>query len=181
MQKTLPLYHGPSVIGSVVLSSENGMLSAVAKTYASISGICRAYIKGNDANLLIGVLSPDGSAFRAERTFSRAALSSQYINPEELTYAYVLCKQEKASPSEWRPASDISGNPFENKIAATLIKASGALCDDILLPRKIAVPLFTGHPFPRPDILCIVSPERIGGTLFGVITVDSAGNPENPD
>ena len=180
MQKTLPLYHGPSVIGSVVLTSENGMLSAVAKTYASISGICRAYIKGNDGNLLIGVLSPDGSAFRAERTFSRVTLSSQYINPEELTYAYVICKQEEAKPTEWKPASDITEIPFENKIAATLIKASGALCDNILLPRKIAVPLFTGRPFPRPDVLCLVTPERIFNSLFGVISIDSSGNPETP-
>ncbi len=180
MQKTLPLYLGPSVIGSVVLESNEHHLSAVAKTYADVSGICRAYIKSSDGTLLIGVLSPQENAFCAKRHFSKASLLDAGIRPEEITYAYVLCKQTEPAPTftEWKPVEALPENLLHSKILSTLALSRGAMVDRQDSPTKIAVPLFTGRPFPRSDVLCLMTPCRIDGELFGVIGVSKKGAPE---
>ncbi len=180
MQKTLPLYLGPSVIGSVVLEGDEHHLRAVAKTYASVSGICRAYIKGRSGTLLVGVLSPDENAFSAKRSFSKGSLRDVGITPEEITYAYVLCKQDSAfqSSDDWESVDELPEILCRNKIISTLAGSFGAKIDKLDFPTKIAVPLFTGRPFPRPDVLCLMTPCRIDGELFGVIGVSKNGLPQ---
>lgn len=176
MQKTLPLYLGPSVIGSVVIDGYDGHLDISAKTYANINGICRAYVKSRNSTLLIGVLAPDGSAFSAKRHFSKATLSGIGISFDEISYAYAICKEDASQNHEgYKYETSFSEALIKNKIALTLSKSSGAklFCSEHGI--KIAVPLFTGLPFPRPDVLCLMYPEKIDGNLFGVISVSSDG------
>ncbi len=180
MQKTLPLYLGPSVIGSVTLEWDEHRLFATAKTYASISGICRAYIKSGNALLLIGVLSPEDYAYTAKRTFTKEELSRAGMVPDEIAYAYAESKESAHSPETdiWQKANELPEILFQNKIATALAKSTGARINDTKKPSKIAVPLFTGRPFPRTDVLCLMTPYQIDGEIFGVIGISEDGTPK---
>ena len=180
MQKTLPLYLGPSVIGSVTIEGDEHRLTVFAKTYIALTGICRAYIKSATGKLLVGVLSPDGSAYSAKHTFTREVLNAAGIVPEEITYAYTASKESSASPNSdnWQMANELSEDIWSNKIAATLAKSTGAVANSKKNPTKLAVPLFTGRPFPRPDVLCLMTPCRIGDEMFGVVGIDETGAPK---
>lgn len=177
MEKTLPLYLGPSVIGSVTLDGDEKNLHALARTYASLSGICRAYIKSSTGTLLIGVLSPDGSSFSAEHTFTRSTLYERGISPGEISYAYAICKEngDSPSPEAWTSADEVCATTFSDDILSTLLSFSGAKVDNVLNPTKIAVPLFSGRPLPRTDVLCLMTPVKIGGEFFGVIGISGSG------
>lgn len=179
MQKTLPLYLGPSVIGSVTIDGDEHRLSVFAKTYITITGICRAYIKNATAKLLIGVLSPDGSAYSAKRVFTRESLSSSGIIPDEISYAYAESKDTDTShdSDSWLKPDELPEHLLKNKITAVLAKSTDAMVNSLKNPTKLAVPLFTGRPFPRPDILCLMTPRRIDGEFFGIIGIDEDGAP----
>ncbi len=180
MQKTLPLYLGPSVIGSVTLDGDEHRLVVFAKTYATLPGICRAYIKSASGKLLIGVLSPDESAYSARRTFTKDALGAAGIIPDEISYAYAETKKNSYSPDAdtWQKANELPDTVFGNTIAAVLAKSAGAVVNSREKPTKLAVPLFTGRPFPRPDILCLMTPCRIDGEMFGVVGLSETGAPK---
>ncbi len=173
MQKTLPLYLGPSVIGSVVIEENDGHLTLLAKTYACLSGICRAYVKSARTSLLIGVLAPDGSAFSSRRHFSKSALSGIGISFDEISYAYAICKEYAEEPDG--KASFTSEILEKNKVALALSKSTGARLSKTESGIEIAVPLFSKLPFPRPDVMCIMTPKRINGELFAVISVSPDG------
>ena len=180
MQKTLPLYLGPSVIGSVTMDGDGHRLTVFAKTYIALTGICRAYVKSATGTLLVGVLSPDGSAYSAKHAFTREVLNAAGVAPEEITYAYA---ETKATPSSsnfdnWQVASELPDDFWSNSIAAALAKSTGAMANSQKNPTKLAVPLFTGRPFPRPDVLCLMTPCRIGGEMFGVVGIDETGSPK---
>jgi len=178
MEKTLPLYLGPSVIGSVTLDGNDRSLHALARTYATLSGICRAYIKSSRASLLVGVLSPDGSSFSAERTFSKNDLTNAEVSPEEISFAYAICKERESFPAfdTWKPCESLSEDFFRNAPLSSLANFRGALVDDAYHPSKIAVPLFGGKPFPRADVLCLVTPAKIGDEFFGVLGISDTGD-----
>ena len=180
MEKVLPLYLGPSVIGSVSLSWDERRLLAVAKTYVTLSGICRAYIKSSAASLLVGVLTPDGAAHTATHTFTKATLSESGIVPEDISYAYALCKEGRPLPDAdtFLEVSSPSLFSLENKSIGRLVRSSGARVDNPEKPAKIAVPLFTGRPFPATDILCLMTPVCIDGEVFGVVGINENGNPK---
>lgn len=177
MQKTLPLYLGPSVIGSVTLEGDENRLFAVAKTYATIKGICRAYIKSQDGTLLIGVLSPEGSFFSAERTFTKESLLREKISPEDISFAYAIYKESPHTPSPytWTEIGELPEILSKNKITQTLARHHGVMTDDPISPKALAVPLFTGRPFPRPDVLCLMTPLKINGEFFGVCGISENG------
>ena len=180
MQKTLPLYLGPSVIGSVIIDGDEHRLTVFAKTYATLDGICRAYITSEAGRLLVGVLSPDGSAYSAKRTFTRESLASSGIIPDEISYAYTEAKEASPRDSEdsWQNAEKLSEYAAGNKILSALAKSTGAKVNSLKNPTRLAVPLFTGRPFPRPDVLCLITPCRINGEMFGVIGINEKGEPE---
>ena len=177
MEKTLPLYLGPSVIGSVILEGDENGLFAVAKTYASISGICRAYIKSTDAELLIGVLSPEESFFSAKKNFTGEVLRGKGISPEDISFAYAVYKESPhiSASYDWQEITSIPEALLKNKITETLAGSLGAKADDLTSPTVLAVPLFTRRPFPRPDVLCLMTPTRIDGELFGVCGIGANG------
>ena len=177
MQKTLPLYLGPSVIGSVIIEGDGHRLTVFAKTYIALTGICRAYIKSATGKLLVGVLSPDGNAYSAKHTFTREVLNAAGVVPEEITYAYAETKKDSVSShvDNWQMAKELPDDIWSNSISATLAKSTGAVANSRKNPTKLAVPLFTGRPFPRPDVLCLMTPCRIDGEMFGVVGIDETG------
>lgn len=177
MKKTLPLYLGPSVIGSVVIEENERHIRFYAKTYTSNASILRAYVRGYNGTFLIGVLAPDGAAFSASKSVSEATLVSSGLTYDDITYAFALEQEvEGAEKCEvFKSPAHIPDILCENKITYSLIKSSGALSNDDISPSKIAVPLFTGNPFPRPDILCLLTPTEIGGELYGVLGVSKDG------
>ncbi|MBE6912843.1 MAG: hypothetical protein E7473_09995 [Ruminococcaceae bacterium] len=180
MEKTLPLYLGPSVIGSVVCRYEDLHITLSAKTYISISGICRAYVRGKNGNLLIGVLAPSGNSFSAEKSISAQRLSSQGLNFDEITYAYAVKAESKQedTTSGWFPVREIPEALRRSDVIYALAGTTNALLDNATVPRAIAVPLATDRPFPRPDVLCLASPRQINGTLYGVIGISDSGFPK---
>ncbi len=180
MEKTLPLYLGPSVIGSVVCRDEDVRLSLFARTYIRISGICRAYVRGRNGSLLIGVLSPSEESFTAEKIISKSLLASHGLSFDEITYAYAL-KSESEIPREnhgWQPIKEIPELLRRDDVIYSLARVSDALSDDADFPTAIAVPLKTDRPFPRPDVLCLVAPRQINGALYGVIGITDKGLPK---
>lgn len=177
MEKTLPLNLGTSVIGSVVCSCDSFRTKLFAKTYVSISGICRAYVRGQGGSILIGVLAPDGTCFSAEKNLSNRELSGLGLNFDEITYAYAL-KTEEGSSGEtclWHPLKEIPDLLCRDEVIFTLASSTNALCDNPGAPTAIAVPLAADRPFPCPDVLCIVSPRQINGSLYGVVGVSEKG------
>ena len=179
MEKTLPLYLGPSVIGSVVCNEESATVSLTAKTYATIDGICRAYVRGVDGNLLIGVLSPDGSAFTAEKRISKTSLSDSGLSFDGITYAYAQMTSERSEPdtTQWRKLGHLPDILTKDVAVCALAKSTDVLADSSFSPTKLAVPLLTGRPFPRPDIMCLLTPREINGTLYGVLGISKSGSP----
>lgn len=180
MEKTLPLYLGPSVIGSVVISDDEKGLSLSATTYANIDGICRAYVKGDGGDLLIGVLSPDGHRFSARKSISPSALSAEKLSFDKITYAFVsrTAEQKSESVEFFHLAENIPELLCRDKAINALARASGTLTDNPTSPTKLAIPLFTGRPFPRPDILCLLTPKKIGDSFYGVLAISESGEPK---
>ena len=180
MEKTLPLYLGASVIGSVVCRKEAHRISLHAKTYATIRGICRAYVKGQNGNLLIGVLAPDHASFSASRAVSETSLSGAGLEFDGITYAYALCSEKKAAiaSADWSRLENIPDILYKDKAVLALAKSSDVLCDSNFSPTLIAVPLITGRPFPRPDLLCLLTPSEIDGVLYGVLGISKNGTPK---
>lgn len=180
MEKTFPLYLGPSVIGSVVCREEERHVTMFAKTYASLSGICRAYVRGSGGNLLIGVLSPDSTGFSARKTVTRTALLDAGLTFDGITYAYALCSSEKSSPDvslEWQRIENIPEILCRDNAVCALAKSTDALTDSNFAPTRLAVPLITERPFPRPDVLCLLTPCEINGVLYGVLGISKSGAP----
>lgn len=180
MEKTLPLYLGTSVIGSVICRKEDLHITLFATTYVDISGICRAYVRGKNGSLLIGVLSPSGNSFSAKKSISKSKLSADGLDFDEITYAYAIKDSSKPEEPEadWFPVKEIPEALRKNDVIYTLARTTDALFNDAASPTAIAVPLVTDRPFPRPDVLCLVSPRRINGTLYGVVGVSRGGFPE---
>lgn len=177
MKKTLPLYLGPSVIGSVIIEENDRHIRFLAKTYANHTSLLRAYVRGYGGTLLIGVLAPDGAAFSATKSVSEATLTSSGLTYDDITYAFALEQtvESRDISEKFEPPSYIPEALCENKITYTLIKSGGALSNDEVSPSKIALPLFTGNPFPRPDVLCLLTPMEIDGELYGVLGVSKDG------
>ncbi len=179
MEKTLPLYLGPSVIGSVVCHEDERHVTLMAKTYATLSGICRAYVRGNESSLLVGVLAPEGTAFSAEKSITKTNLWRAGLTFDDITYAYALCPSNSADDdsTEWRKLDQLPDILCRDKVVCALAKSSDALADSNFAPTRIAVPLITNRPFPRPDILCLLTPCRINGNLYGVLGISKTGTP----
>lgn len=180
MEKTLPLYLGPSVIGSVVCSENDGHITLLAKTYASLRGICRAYVRGSEGKLLIGVLAPDGTAFSAEKTVSKTALREKGLAFDKITYAYAISSVRTLSEeaSEWKRIEPRTCELLRrDDVVYALAKSTDALTDNSFSPTQLAIPLITGRPFPRPDIMCLLTPYEIGGKLYGVLGISKNGAP----
>ena len=179
MEKTLPLYLRTSVIGSVVCREEDGRILLHAKTYATIRGICRAYVKGRDGNLLIGVLSPERTSFSANRAVTRTALADAGLTFDGITYAYALCPDKKAGldATDWSKLENIPEILHKDSAVLSLAKSTDVLCDSNFSPTRIAIPLITGKPFPRPDLLCLLTPSEIDGVLYGVLGISKNGTP----
>lgn len=179
IEKTLPLYLGSSVIGSVICREEERRITLHAKTYATLHGICRAYVKGQSGNLLIGVLAPDNVGFSANRTVSRTALADSGLDFEEITYAYALCPEKKndATAGTWMQLDSIPEILHKDSAVLALAGSSDVLCDSNFAPTRIAVPLLTGRPFPRPDLLCLLTPGEIDGVLYGILGISKNGTP----
>lgn len=178
MEKVLPLYLGPSVIGSVTVSgSDDGHIRLFATTYTSIDGIWRAYVKTNEQTLLIGVLAPNGERFEASRELSRETLRLNKISAKDITYAFARCSQRSDS-TDWKAFDTIPEIFRKNDEVHALAKSTGAKFTEEENTPRLAVPLFTGRPFPRPDLLCLMTPERISGELFGVIRISENGAPK---
>ena len=180
MEKTLPLYLGPSVIGSAVISDDEKNLSLRATTYASIDGICRAYVGGDGGELLIGVLSPDERRFSASKSVSRATLASSKLSFGEITYAFVRRTETQKPEQEkfFHLRENIPEILCRDSVINALARASGTLTDNPSAPTKLAIPLFTGLPFPRPDILCLLTPRKIGDAFYGVLAISESGKPQ---
>lgn len=179
MEKTLPLYSGPSVIGSVIISDDGKNIFLSATTYASIDGICRAYVRGDGGELLIGVLSPDGRRFSAKKSVSPSSLSAAKLSFDKITYAFVLRTEKNSSDTGgfFRLQGDIPELLRHNDVLNTLARGEGTLTDNATAPTMLAIPLFTGHPFPRPDILCLLTPKKIGDSFYGIIGISEKGAP----
>ncbi|MBR5543770.1 MAG: hypothetical protein IKU65_06720 [Oscillospiraceae bacterium] len=179
MEKTLPLYLGPSVIGSLIARQEGLYTYFFAKTYTSHEGLLRAYVRGHGGTLLVGVLSPDGAAFSAKKTVSETALLGTGLTFEDITYAFVLSdtRLEDELPDKWERLSDFPEVLSGNKILCALAKSQGTLSNDSNSPTKLAIPLLTKKPFPRPDVLCLLTPCEISGELYGIIGISENGEP----
>ncbi|MBE6965609.1 MAG: hypothetical protein IJB42_06685 [Oscillospiraceae bacterium] len=179
MEKTLPLYLGPSVIGSVVCREEDSRIVLTAKTYASLHGICRAYVRGNGGRLLIGVLSPDETFFSAEKSVTKTSLYAEGLSFDGITYAYAVTssKKHKRDITDWKKIDVLSDALCHDSAISALAKSTDALCDSSFSPTRLAVPLLTGRPFPRPDVLCLLTPQEINGTLYGVLGISRGGSP----
>ena len=178
MEKVLPLYLGPSVIGSLTISgSDDSAIRLFATTYTSIEGIWRAYVKTNDKTLLVGVLSPKGQCFEASRELSRETLRIGKIRANDITYAFAKRSQE-IEGSAWKTLSEIPEIFCRCDEVCALANSTGARFSDEEDELKLAVPFFTGRPFPRPDLLCLMTPIRISGELFGAFRVSSDGLPK---
>ena len=178
MEKVLPLYLGPSVIGSLTISgSDDSTIRLFATTYTSIEGIWRAYVKTKDKTLLVGVLSPKGRCFEASRELSRETLRIGKIHASDITYAFARRSQE-IEDSAWKTLSEIPEIFCRCDEVCALSKSTGTKFSDEDGEIKLAVPLFAGRPFPRPDLLCLMTPVRIYGELFGAFRVSAEGLPK---
>ena len=182
MEKTLPLYLGPSVIGSVIIRKSEHHIHLFAKTYTNHEGLLRAYVRGFEGTLLIGVLAPDGTAFSAKKSLSHMELSKSKLTFYDISYAFAIENTVSDNPLDdrWQRLSSIPDKLCQNKITYSLLKSAGALANDDTTPSKIAVPLLTGNPFPRPDILCLLSPREIDGALYGILRISENGEPQRP-
>lgn len=181
MEKTLPLYLGPSVIGSVVCREDARHITLLAKTYASLRGICRAYVRGTEGKLLIGVLAPEGTAFSAEKSVSKTSLAAEGLSFDGITYAYAVSSSKNnaddASFSSWKKIERIPEILSRDKVVLALAKSTDALTDSSFAPTRLAIPLITDRPFPRPDILCLLTPCEINGAVYGVLGISKSGAP----
>ena len=171
MEKTLPLYLGPSVIGSVVCNENEREINLFARTYVALSGIYRAYVRGTGGTVLIGVLAPEKSGFSAKKTITESALARDGLSFSDITYAFAYQSESDGvkSHTKWHRMRGDEADSCKDKTVRELVACSGVLCDSTASPTKLALPLFTGRPFPCPELLCLLTPKNIDGTMYGVL------------
>ena len=181
MTKKLPLYLGDSIIGAVTCNFDGVRAVFDAVSTENLPQLTRAYIRTGGTPLLIGVLAPDGGLFTASKTVSKTALASLGINIEDISLAYTMVSGgKKNAPSErlsWSAPPAVTDEMSDDRVIRALLKSGGALVDDAKSPSKLAVPLMTGRPFPRPDTLCLMTPADIDGTLYAVLGISKNGAP----
>ncbi len=181
MTKTLPLQLGNSDIGTVTCSFDGIRAVFHAVCTENPAGIARAYVKGHGTPLLIGVLSPCGDEFSASKTVSKTALASLGISFEGISAAYATVSEKRTEPQSahhtWvLPPANICDISNDSAILA-LLRSDGSLVSSPCAPSRLAVPLIPGRPFPRPDVLCLMTGEEIDGALYAVIGISKSGAP----
>lgn len=180
MKKNIPLYLDNSVIGTVNYSFDGVRAHFYAVCTKKLSYIARVYVRSGTGTLLIGVLAPDGDAFSVSKTVTKSTLSANGIDPDSISLAYTtLCRNgnANATPCTWHKPEVFPERLRCRSEISALAKSGGALTDDKDAPTRLAVPLMTGRPFPRPDLLCLMTPEEIDGGLYGIIGISKGGAP----
>ena len=145
-------------------------------------GLYKAWVLGEEGELLLGTLIPEGDGLRLTRTVSRSALERAGCWPVTGGRA-VLCfpvPGQGERGSAWAPEP----NP-------------GRLCRDALLReslwgqpgfcsrsqgelRLLSAPLRSGQPFPLPILFCLAKVELREGRPWLVWSFDREGNPVPP-
>ncbi len=180
MKKNIPLHLDNSVIGTLYYSFDGMRAHFHAICTKKLSHIARVYVRSDMGTLLIGVLAPDGDVFAVSKTVSKNTLSANGINPDNISLAYTIVSHDGrsvASPCTWLKPEPMPELLKTRSEIFALAKSSGALINKKDTPTRLAVPLLTGRPFPRPDLLCLMTPEEIGGALYGIIGISKNGAP----
>ena len=182
MEKILNLSLENTTIGT--LTAENGdmHITFTAHVPTKLSGIVRAYVSGGGNRVLVGVLSPCSGGFSVKKTLSKSFLRTHGITFENLSGAYasfsssVRPDSEKKEVPGWTAVGDPCPQLRRFGVTKALAESIGALTDDRENPSCLAVLLLHDKPFPRPDVLCLMTPKRIDGTMYAVCKLSKSGD-----
>lgn len=161
----LPLFAENGVPAGKILWSKEGLyLQIEARTERRWDGICRAYLKGEHGEQLLGVMEPDGQGMRCRKRFAEPQL--RFLGRWQ---GAVL---RKSGECGWQPYSgEVPGNWGKRIVReGTLVRRQG----DLLL---VALPYPPGEEFPFTELFCLAEIFEIGGLRYVVYTFTEEGKP----
>ena len=166
--ETLPLYEGARQVGTVRWARE-GLYIHVEAAAERRAGICRAYLRCENGEKLLGVLEPEGELLRCERRFAAQQLRS--LGP------FLAGELRQAGDDGWRPFAGGLGAYWDGRLAGT----EGALVREEGARRLLAVPLDAARAFPLMELFCLAEPRDIGGSPCAVFAFSSGNEPLPPE
>ena len=161
----LPLFADNGVpVGKLLWSREGLYVQLEARSERRFDGICRAYLKGEAGEQLLGVLEPEGQGMVCRKRFAEPQL--RYLGRWQ---GAVLRKNGERG---WQPyCGEVVGN-WGKRLAreGTLIRRQG----ELLLA---ALPYPPGGEFPFTELFCLAEIFEIGGLRYVVYSFTEEGKP----
>ena len=161
----LPLFAENGVHAGKLLCSQEGLyIQMEARTDCRWDGICRAYLKGEYGEQLLGVLEPEGQGMVCRKRFARPQL--QHLGNWQ--GAVVRRTGERG----WQPyCGEVAGNWGKRLTReGALLRRQG----NLLL---VALPYPAGGEFPFAELFCLAEIFAIGGQRYVVYAFSEEGKP----
>lgn len=161
----LPLFADNGVPAGKLLWSKEGLyLQLEARAEGCFDGICRAYLKGEQGEQLLGVMEPEGQGMVCRKRFAEPQL--RHLGRWQ---GAVL---RKNGERDWQPYDgEVAGN-WGKRLGreGTLLRRQG----NLLL---VALPYPPGGEFPFTELFCLAEIFEIGGLRYVVYTFTQEGKP----
>lgn len=161
----LPLFAENGVPAGKLLWTQEGLyLQMEARTEKRWDGICRAYLRGEHGELLLGVLEPEGQGMVCRKRFAQPQL--RYLGYWQ---GAVLRKNGERG---WQPyGGEVTGNWGKRLLReGALFRRQG---NQLL----VALPYPPGGEFPFTELFCLAEIFEMGGLRYVVYTFSEEGKP----
>ncbi len=149
------------------------------------AGLYKVWVRGDQGELMLGTLIPDGRYLRLERTMSRDSLAAGGCWPiagGKTVLAFTFSQQEEEKKqADWR---------WEHRPSLRLhdpvLREAAAAWGSMLIREdqrgfQLAAPLDPYRPFPITPLFCFGQPVRVDGQTHVAFSFDVEGNPRAPE
>ncbi len=132
----------------------------------------RAYLVGEQGEMLLGVLAPEGGAYSIRRRLSRRETSD--------LGKLLRCDARREGERAWERVPAPEGLLKSPWLSHMLQGVSGVLTQQGKERRLVAIPYDSAKPFPLAPLFCFAKICRIEGTLHVVYAFDAQEQPTMP-
>lgn len=152
-------------IGSVHVREEGLYLRFSARTQCRLAGICRAYLRFENGEKLLGVMEPSPGGMSCTRCFAKQQLRALGA----LRFVTLRTEEEKC----WQAYDGRLPGSFAARLPQAGILQRRE--EDTLL---LALPYRTDAPFPLTELFCFASVSHIDGRDYIVYRFSDKGTPK---
>lgn len=166
-----PLYLNGAAAGELTVTEEPMYITFRAICRPARPGLLRAYAVGEQGELRLGVLAPEGGAFVIRKRVSRQMVTplGRLVRGEARPYA--------AEEIPWEPAPAPETLFRSPLLRERLRGVRPILTGEAQERRYVAVPYEQNRPFLLEELFCFARIARIEGRLYAVFAFDREERP----